>query len=108
MKLSHYRGEYIDSQRPKSYIPVAMGLNGSTTIITGGTGALGQVVARRFLEQGSNVASSYLVEDELKRLSEEFKQKVFIVRADVSRDEDVTALFSQVIARFGRVDILIN
>ena len=85
-----------------------MGLNGSTTIITGGTGALGQVVARRFLEQGSNVASSYLVEDELKRLSEEFKQKVFIVRADVSKDEEVTALFQKVIARFGRVDILIN
>ncbi len=79
-----------------------------TTLITGGTGALGHVVAERFIQEGSKVATSYLFEDELKRLSENFRKNVYVVRADVTEDEDVAALFHQVIKKFGRVDILIN
>src|SRR4051812_24197272 len=79
-----------------------------SVLITGGTGALGHIVAERFLQEGAKVASSYLFEDELKRLSESFSTGVFIVRADVTEDEDVAALFHQVIKKFGQVDILIN
>lgn len=85
-----------------------MKLSGLTTVITGGTGALGHIVAQRFLEEGSNVATSYLFEGELKHLADDFKKKVFIVRADVTDDEDVAALFQKVIGKFGRADILIN
>ena len=85
-----------------------MTLNGKITLITGGTGALGHVVAERFLQEGSKVATSYLFEDELKRLSENFKKNVSVVRADVTEDEDVAALFHQVITKHGKVDILIN
>jgi NAD(P)-dependent dehydrogenase (short-subunit alcohol dehydrogenase family) len=83
-------------------------LKGKTVLITGGTGALGQVVAEKFLQEGCNVATSYLFEDELKRLSENFRKNVFIGRADVTEDEDVTALFHQINAKFKAVNILIN
>lgn len=83
-------------------------LQGKTTLITGGTGALGHVVAERFLREGAVVASSYLFENELKRLSTEFRSNVMTVRADVTNDEDVAAMFQQVIGKFGKVDILIN
>lgn len=79
-----------------------------TVLITGGTGALGHVVAERFIQEGANVASTYLFEDELKRLSDAFRANVFIVRADVTEDEDVVALFHQIIKKYGKVDILIN
>ena len=69
---------------------------------------MGHVVAERFLQEGSNVATSYLFEDELKRLSENFRKNVYIARADVTDDEDVVALFHQVMKKFGKVDILIN
>src|SRR5262245_5443233 len=85
-----------------------MTLEGKTTLITGGTGALGHVVAERFLREGARVATSYVFEDELKRLSENFRKNVAIMRADVTDDEDVVALFHQVISKFGKVDILIN
>ena len=85
-----------------------MRVQGRTVLITGGTGALGHVVAERFLQEGSQVATSYLFEDELKRLTDSFKKTVFIVRADVTHDEDVAALFQQVIKKFRKVDILIN
>jgi NAD(P)-dependent dehydrogenase (short-subunit alcohol dehydrogenase family) len=83
-------------------------LKDKTVLITGGTGALGHVVSERFLAEGASVATSYLFEDELKRLADDFKQKVLIVRADVTEDEDVMALFQQVGKKFGHVDILIN
>jgi NAD(P)-dependent dehydrogenase (short-subunit alcohol dehydrogenase family) len=85
-----------------------MTLHKKAVLITGGTGALGYVVARRFLDQGADIAVSYLFEDELKRLPESFKSGVFIGRADVTEDEDVAALFQGVIQHYGKVDILIN
>src|ERR1051326_111400 len=85
-----------------------MKLDGRTTLITGGTGALGTVVAERFLQEGSTVATSYLFEDELKRLSDQYKKNVLICRADVTDDEDVAALFLKVINTYSKVDILIN
>ena len=90
-----YSGQYVS-------------LNGKTALITGGTGALGQIVAETFLRDGCRVATSYLFEDELKRLPPAFTKNIFIVRADVTEDEDVAALFHQVGKKFGRVDILIN
>lgn len=85
-----------------------MVLREKSVLITGGTGALGTVVAERFLLEGAKVATSYLYEDELKRLSPDFKSKILVVRADVTEDEDVVALFHQVLGKHGRVDILIN
>jgi NAD(P)-dependent dehydrogenase (short-subunit alcohol dehydrogenase family) len=66
------------------------------------------VVAERFLKEGATVASSYLFDKELTHLSESFRKNVFVVRADVTEDEDVVALFQQVIKKYGKVDILIN
>ncbi len=85
-----------------------MDFKNKTVLITGGTGALGHVVAERFISAGANVASSYLFESELKRLSEFFRNNVTVIRADVSDDEDVAVLFKQIGNKFGRVDILIN
>ncbi len=83
-------------------------MNGKTALITGGTGALGQIVALRFLREGANVAASYIFEDELKRLTPEFRKEVDVVRADVTVDEDVRALFHQASKKTGRVDILVS
>ncbi len=85
-----------------------MSLAGKTVLMTGGTGALGLIVAQRFLESGARVATSYLFEDELKRLPADFKEKVVIARANVVDPEEVALLFHRVRQRFGQVDILIN
>lgn len=85
-----------------------MSLKGKTALITGGTGALGQVVAEKFLSKGYNIATSYLVDDELRRLDTGFIKEILAVRADVTREEDVAALFHAVMKKIGQVDILIN
>lgn len=83
-------------------------LQNKTVLITGGTGALGHVVAERCAHEGAKVASSYLFETELSQLSESFQNNVFLVRADVTDEEDVATLFHKVVQKLGRVDILIN
>jgi len=85
-----------------------MKLEGKTVLITGGTGALGQVVAETFLFEGCRVAASYLFEDEKKRLPEDFIRNIEIIRADVTDDEDVSALFQTGMKKFGTISILIN
>lgn len=85
-----------------------MTLSNRIVLITGGTGALGHVVAEHFMQQGAAVATSYLFENELLRLSENFRTNVQVFRADVTDDEDVAALFQQALKKFGRVDVLIN
>ena len=85
-----------------------MSLKGKSVLMTGGTGALGQIVARLFLAEGCSVATSYLFEDEKKRMDPELVKSILIVRADVTHDEDVAALFHTVGSKFGKIDILIN
>ncbi len=85
-----------------------MQLEGKNVLITGGTGALGHVVAEQLLGQGAHVATSDLFEDELKRLSNGFREKVLVVRADVTEEEDVVALFHQVGSKLGAIHVLIN
>jgi NAD(P)-dependent dehydrogenase (short-subunit alcohol dehydrogenase family) len=79
-----------------------------TVLITGGTGALGTVVARRFIRGGANIAVSYISRQELQRRSLIFKRNVYPVHANVTEETDVVALFRDVTRKFGRVDILIN
>jgi NAD(P)-dependent dehydrogenase (short-subunit alcohol dehydrogenase family) len=79
-----------------------------TVLITGGTGALGTVVAGRFIRGGANVAVSYISRQELQRRSAIFKRSVFSLHANVTDEMDVVALFRDVTRKFGRVDILIN
>ena len=83
-------------------------LKDKTALITGSTGALGHVVAERFIHEGINVAASFLFEDELKHLTTDFREKVFLIKADVTNDTEVTSMFDKIKKKFSRIDILIN
>lgn len=85
-----------------------MTITDKTILLTGGTGQFGHVVAEKFSNDGAKVATSYLFEDELKHLSDDFKKAVFIVRANVTDEQEVAALFHQVQKKYGSVDVLIN
>lgn len=86
-----------------------MPLAGKSVLITGGTGQLGRVVAEKFaVAEGAKVAASYLLEDEVKRLSIDFKKKVLLIYANVTEEQSVAALFGDAMKAHGGVDILIN
>ncbi|MCK7543258.1 SDR family oxidoreductase [Marinobacter bryozoorum] len=85
-------------------------LKDKVAIITGGSGGIGKVTARRFLEEGASVVLVDLKEEDLQAAAGELKDagKVVTVAADVSREEDVAGYVKKTMDEFGRVDIFFN
>jgi glucose 1-dehydrogenase len=87
-------------------------LNGQVAIITGASSGIGAGIATAFAKAGARVVINYSSSEE--RASEVLREVVdlkgegFIFHADVSREEDVRAMFKETIDRFGTVDILVN
>ena len=82
--------------------------NGKKVLLTGGTGHLGRVVAKAFLESGASVASSYLRSAGTSGISRDLMGSMLLVRSDVTSEDQVVALFAAVKKKFGTLDILIN
>ena len=87
-------------------------LQGKCALVTGGSRGIGRGIALRLAERGANVAINY-VRDEaaaaatLAAVRERSGQGV-MVKADVSKPEDVSALAAHVGQAFGKLDILVN
>jgi NAD(P)-dependent dehydrogenase (short-subunit alcohol dehydrogenase family) len=84
---------------------------GRTVLVTGGTGALGRAVVRRFAEAGGGVHVPWIVENEVaeleRALGDAFKS-VRLHHKDVTSEEQVAALFRDVEEDSGQVDVLAN
>src|SRR5437762_7454761 len=87
-------------------------LAGRTALITGGSKGIGKALARGFAEAGANIAISARHEDELKKAKAEIaggmNVKVEYFVADMTKRDDVKKLAKDVLARLGRVDVLVN
>ena len=89
-----------------------MDLTGTTAIVTGGNGGLGQRICRALARAGANVAVVYNVsEDQARGVAAELRESGVQAEAfqcDVRSPEQVDALVSAVLETFGRLDILVN
>ncbi len=83
-----------------------------TVLITGASRGIGAAAARLFAENGYRVAINYCANEKAANdLVAELTAAggdVFAVRADVSDESQVTAMMQQVLARFGKLDVLIH
>ncbi len=86
-------------------------LENKIAIVTGGTGALGKAITSAFLQEGTWVVCTYIVDKEKKQclsLVENHKDKLVFIRADVTKEKEVYNLIKRTKREFGRVDILVN
>jgi glucose 1-dehydrogenase len=99
------------------------GLQGKVAVVTGGSSGIGQAIAVRLGEEGVNVAVNYVGRPEgaqetreaiehgvqicMKELAASGTHPI-LVQADVSREDQVVAMFDEVHREYGRVDFLIN
>jgi NAD(P)-dependent dehydrogenase (short-subunit alcohol dehydrogenase family) len=84
-------------------------LANKVALITGGGSGIGLASARMLLEEGAKVAITGRDEAKLKDASRELGgDRVFHTAADVADPKQVQALVEKVIARFGRIDLLVN
>jgi len=84
---------------------------GKIVLVTGGSSGLGRVIAERFGAAGAKVVLTGLESDAVGEATEQMRiagYDVLGVTADVTRQEDVDALFRQTLDRFGQLDVLVN
>lgn len=84
-------------------------LQGDVALITGGGSGIGQAVAERYLAEGASVAVFGRDADKLKAVVEASSapERMFALPGDVRSSEDLHAAVAQVVARFGKLDILV-
>jgi len=81
-------------------------------IVTGGSRGIGREIALELSKDGFAVVINYAQNvdeaESLKKQIEGAGGEALAVKADIGESKDVTRLFDEAIARFGRVDALVN
>lgn len=87
-------------------------LRGQRALVTGANSGIGRGVALALAAAGADVAVNYVADesaaDEVAESIREFGGEALALRADVSNEEQVQAMFRQAIETLGTIDILVN
>ena len=86
-------------------------LNGKIALVTGASQGIGRATALRLAADGAHVALAARNQDKLAEVAEEIAGLGGIARCftlDVASEESIKACAKEVIAHFGRVEILVN
>ncbi len=87
-------------------------LEGKKTLITGGSRGIGRAASILFSRAGSDVVINFVkhresaerVKDEIARLGRE----CLVFKADISKKEEVDSMVKGIMAKWGRIDVLVN
>ena len=90
-----------------------MDLNGAVALVTGGNGGLGQRICYALAKEGVHIAVMYAqskdqAEGVARDLTARYQINAAAFGCDITSDAAVAQLVTDVTARFGRIDILIN
>lgn len=93
----------VESQRP---------LKNQKALVTGASSGIGEACALALGAAGASVVVNYISDEpEANRVVEAIRKRgsdAVAIRADVSSEQEVKAMFGEMIQRFGTIDILIN
>ena len=87
-------------------------LDQKIALITGASRGIGRACATALAEAGADIAVNYLVQEEkakeTRSLIEQAGKRAILVRADVSRAEEVEQMVKGIERQLGPIDILVN
>lgn len=86
-------------------------LENSVVLITGGSRGFGLVLARAFAQRGARLAICGRSADSLELARQELEQsgaKIIALPVDVTNRDEVQTMVRDVIAHYGRIDVLVN
>lgn len=89
-----------------------LGLAEKRVLITGGNSGLGAAIAHSFASERARVAINYVVHpEEAAALAKELRPSaadVLTIEADISKVDEVRAMFGQIDTAWGGLDVLVN
>jgi NAD(P)-dependent dehydrogenase (short-subunit alcohol dehydrogenase family) len=90
-------------------------LHGQVALITGGDSGIGRAVAVHFAREGADIAILYLEEhaehadaQDTRRLVEQEGRQCLLIEGDVGDEDTCVRAVNETLARFGRLDVLVN
>jgi glucose 1-dehydrogenase len=93
-------------------VPPQKLLLGQKALVTGASSGIGRAIAQALGDAGADVAINYVSdEDKAQGLAEEIRasgSRALTLRADVSDEAQVRAMFAAMLTEFGTIDILVN
>ena len=96
----------------RSYVGHGL-LKDKKTLITGGDSGIGAAVAIAFAREGADVAIVHLPteKDDAQRIAEQIREagsQALTIACDISDPQQAQEMVGQVVAEFGRIDVLVN
>ena len=79
--------------------------------VTGGASGIGEATVRRFVEEGARVAFADRDAERGRRVAAELDAQgavTYFVEADMGKEADAAGFIETTVARFGRLDVLVN
>jgi len=87
-------------------------LKGQAALVTGASSGIGEAVAVALGAAGADVVVNYISSPETaEAVAEKIRasgSRAIAIKADVSKEDEVQAMFAQMFAEFGTIDILVN
>ncbi len=106
---------FIEQEFPEPVmpaIPINRVLKGQKAIVTGGSSGIGRGVATALGQAGADVLVNYTSRaEEAEKVADEIHRggtRALTFKADVSKEDQVQAMFKRAREEFGAIDILIN
>ena len=91
---------------------MSIDLKNKVALVTGSARGLGLLVAQDLAREGMHIAGTDFRGDQLgeamQEIATEFGVETLAVTADVANEDEVTSLVEQVVAKWGRIDVLVN
>ena len=92
--------------------PMPKWLNGQKALVTGANSGIGQAVAVALADAGADVCINYYSGDEAAAAAVEQASRsgsrVISYQADISKEDQVQAMYADIVEKFGTLDILVN
>ena len=85
-----------------------MKLQDQVAIVTGAASGFGAEIARQYIAEGASVALADVNADGVRAVAASLGERALPFTCDVTSRADIDALVAATVARFGRVDIVVN
>jgi NAD(P)-dependent dehydrogenase (short-subunit alcohol dehydrogenase family) len=83
-------------------------LGGRVALVTGGGSGIGRAISILFAQEGAQVATASRTRESIDETARLVGGDTLALQADVADEQSVQSMVDQTLARFGRIDILIN